>query len=297
MDANTAGILAAFGQFLADLGYDFRAIERHKKQVTDLFLWVKKPFSDLDQSDILGFYGYLETRPLQRFSSENESENGGLSERMIEHYVHSLRTFFNFLEQTERLLSNPMSALRFKKAQSKVRNPLTESEVFTLFSAAKSPLETAILHLLYSCGLRRSEVENLDASDLNFAENLLFVRQGKGKKRRVIPLTKPVKTALQSYAKRKNPQGETAFLLGRYGQRLRGSSIDRRLKKILEIANKYLDRKLQIYPHLLRHSIATHLLANGLGIEHVRDFLGHSCLESTQIYVKVSFDQVKKMQK
>ena len=107
---------------------------------------------------------------------------------MISHYVYALRTFFTWLEVTEGLDYNPISGLKFRRPRQNVREPLTTEEVQALFTAATTLKQRALLHLFYSCGLRRSEGEALNKADVHFRDGLLYVREGKGAKRRVIPM-------------------------------------------------------------------------------------------------------------
>jgi integrase/recombinase XerD len=132
----------------------------------------------------------------------------------------------------------------------------------------------------------------LNSTDINFKGQLLYVRSGKGKKRRVVPLTEQVKTDLQNYylyerslyVKQITRDNQYAFVLNNWGDRMLGYAYWKRLKYLVQLA----ELPEQISLHHLRHSIATHLLESGLSIEQVRDFLGHRYLESTQIYTRIS---------
>src|SRR5690606_22086570 len=118
------------------------------------------------------------------------------------------------------------------------------------------------------------------------------IREGKGAKRRVIPLNEKIKTDLEDYCNHERTKiSEEAFILNSLHQRMRGDSYNRALKQII----KRTEIENAITLHHLRHSIATHLFENGLSIEFVRDFLGHSHLESTQIYAKVKAGQLKNL--
>ena len=118
---------------------------------------------------------------------------------MINHYVFAMKVFFSWLEQTEQIKENPISSLKFKKPNYNPREPLSQVEINQLFKATTTAKETAILHLFYSCGLRRTEAENLNTSDIHFSKKLLYVREGKGAKRRVIPINEKVKRELENY--------------------------------------------------------------------------------------------------
>jgi len=252
------------------------------QQITDI--------SYVEQEKVKQFYQYLHERPLKKRA-------GALSEMMIQHYMYALKTFFSWLEITEQIDYNPISGMKFKRARQNVREPLTIEEINQLFEAAMTLKETALLHIFYSCGLRRSEGEVLNISDIHFKQQLLYVREGKGAKRRVIPMTEKVTAALEEYYLQertgstvKKVKDQEAFILNRTGNRMNGDQCNSLLKSLIE---KSGISKPEISLHHLRHSIATHLLQSGMSMEYVRDFLGHSFLETTQIYAKPKAEQLK----
>jgi integrase/recombinase XerD len=215
---------------------------------------------------------------------------------MISHYVYALKTFFSWCEVTEQIDYNPISGMKFKRPKQNIREPLSIEEIQQLFTAATNLKQQTILHLFYSCGLRRSEGEALNINDVHFKNQLLYVREGKGAKRRVVPITEKVSAALEEYylqercsSTTKKVVDENAFILNNVGNRMRGDGFIKLLKQITEKAA--LQKEITL--HHLRHSIATHLLQSGMSMEYVRDFLGHSFLETTQIYAKPTAEQLK----
>lgn len=241
----------------------------------------------VEQQQVKQFYGYLQERPLKK-------RKGMLSEMMISHYVYALKTFFAWAQATGQASYNPVSGMKFRRPKQNVREPLSTEEVSQLFAAAATLKEKAMLHVFYSCGLRRSEGEMLNIQDIHFSAQLLYVRQGKGARRRVIPVTARVVAELQQYCQAercssvaRTLKDQDAFMLNRAGHRMKGDQYNRLLKSILERSG--IDKDITL--HHLRHSIATHLLQGGMSMEYVRDFLGHSHLETTQIYAKT--DQQK----
>ena len=148
--------------------------------------------------------------------------------------------------------------------------------------------DKAMLTVFYSCGLRRNEVYHLDISDIIFEKAILHVRKGKNYKQRVVPITKQSLLHLQNYLYDARPyfsnEKNEAFFVTQSGKRLGGTMMLVRLKQLIGFtANAELMQK-DIHLHTLRHSIATHLLQNGMKLERIKEFLGHSSLESTQIY-------------
>lgn len=278
-----------FKTYLNQLGYSKSSTNMLPACVFDFLKYTNatEP-KGITSAQIQSYYEYLQNRPHKRKSS-------ALSESFIHHNIYSLKVFFNWLEQTQQLKYNPISNLKFKRPKPNTREPLSQEEITQLFEATQNSKEIAILHLFYSLGLRRTEAENLNTSDIHFTQNLLYVREGKGVKRRVIPMTEKVKKELKTYLEtiriKQTAKDQEAIFLNTNYTRMKGDQYNKILKKILQ--RTAIEEEITL--HHLRHSIATHLLENGLSIEFVRDFLGHTHLEATQIYTKVVDRQLKKL--
>lgn len=283
-------IIQSFKNYLYQVGYSestqkmlpalVKEFIQHQ-QITDI--------SFIEQQKVKSFLEFLQTRPLKLRS-------GALSEMMISHYVYALKTFFSWCEVTEQIDYNPISGMKFKRPKQNVREPLSIEEINQLFTAATNLKQQTILHIFYSCGLRRSEGEALNINDIHFKQQLLYVREGKGAKRRVIPITAKVTAELESYYLNertnsiiKKVKDTEAFLLNNIGARMKGDQCNKLLQQIKERAA--LQKEITL--HHLRHSIATHLLQSGMSMEYVRDFLGHSFLETTQLYAQPTAEQLK----
>jgi integrase/recombinase XerD len=282
-------LLSSFTDWLYQVGYSegtqnmLPACVREflqQQRITDI--------SYIEPDQVRAFYAWLQTRPLKKRS-------GALSEMMIQHYVYALKTFFTWLEITEQIGINPISGLTFKRPQQNVRRPLSRIEVEQLFTVATRLKERTLLHLFYSCGLRRSEGEALSIADVRFKEQLLYVRAGKGAKRRVVPMPVAVAKDLETYWLQERcayvatkVKDQDAFMLNRIGNRMSGTSYNE-LFKVL-VSRTGLSQEITL--HHLRHSIATHLLQSGMSLEYVRDFLGHYFLETTQLYARPSAEQL-----
>jgi integrase/recombinase XerD len=246
-----------------------------------------KPILEIETKDITNYHEYLKERP-------NKNKAGGLSESYINHHIYSLKLFFGWQQEKGVITENPISSLEFKAPTSQPREILTAHEIKELYAACETLKERAVLSLFYGCGIRRSEGEQLNLKDIHFRTNLLYVREGKGNKRRAVPLSPQVKKDLWNYAtkERETRENEAAFMTNKIQKRATGSSYNKILKSILEKTGI----KKEITLHCLRHSIATHLLESGLSVENVRDFLGHKHLESTQIYTRVKSKQIWNLQ-
>ena len=268
---------------LERLGYSKSSVRMLPNCVKEFLELTSKSIHQIQPKDITDYYQHLQERP-------NKRRSGGLSESFIHHHIYSLKLFFGWQQEKGAIHENPISALAFPSPKSKAREVLTAHEIKALYEVCENHKEKAVLSLFYGCGLRRSEGEKLDLKDIHFRSNLLYVREGKGSKRRAVPLSEKVKQDLKNYAlKERYPKGnETAFIINKKGSRTTGDSYNKILKTILERTTI----KKEITLHCLRHSIATHLLESGLSVEYVRDFLGHKHLESTQIYTRINKSQL-----
>lgn len=279
-------LLRDFKLYLQRLGYNKGSQSGLPSALQEFFYRMEKSavttLLQITPDHIVAHYHYLSERP-------NHTRSGGLSNSMIQSHFYAIRMFFTWQEQQGNILSNPISTLNFKRLPYPERRVLSKEEIQKLYDTAENLRDKALLGLFYGCGLRKREAERLNIEDIHFKSNLLYVREGKGKKRRVIPLSNTVKEDLKSYyhyernlyvtSKTKQTQ---SFMLNNRGARMR--SYHERLKCLLEKAKLPLSFSL----HHLRHSIATHLLEKGLELEKVREFLGHNHLETTQIYTHIS---------
>lgn len=280
-------IVTAFKTYLQNTGYSKGSVQQHTRSVASFFGYHDNDGAELKAvttAQISSFYEWLGVRP-------NTHLGGGLGASTIYSYVQGLRVFFGWLEGSGQLPQNPMSPLYFKKGAYNRREPLSKEETAALFSAATTDKERALLHLLYSCGLRHSEALMLCVEDVHHNARMLYVRRGKGCKRRAVPLTDKVSDALEIYVLtgRVAPVGERAFLINSHGKTMSKNTSGKTLKALVQRAG--LERI--VTPHYLRHSIATHLLEAGVAIEQVKDFLGHRALVATQLYTQVYTRQLK----
>jgi integrase/recombinase XerD len=272
-----------FRAYLMQIGYKKGTQTMLPICLNEFLNFVNKSVSSIDKTDILSYYEYIKNRP-------NKRRPGALSESMVNHHVFSLKIFFSFQMEIGKITVNPMDSLTFPRPKSKAREILTPEEITHLFDNCETHREKAVLSIFYGLGLRRSEGENLLLEDVNFKTSLLVVREGKGKKRRVIPMNKAISESLKNYVlkERKATSDTKTFFTSRIGLKMSGNALNKILKQLLERAG--IEKEISL--HCLRHSIATHLLENGLSLEYVRDFLGHQHLETTQIYTRVKNKQL-----
>lgn len=247
----------------------------------------------------------------------NQRRGGGLSNGHLNKHIQALRKFTEYLRKVGRL-DIPAITLKDEEAEQKVTY-LTTDEIQDLFKAtyqkqkarynvsettqeAMQARERALLTIFYGCGLRRNEGMSLDVGDINFDRALLHVRKGKNYKERFVPISKASLKYLTEYVYDHRPEltrgtkTEALFIAYSTTKRMQGQSLAIRLKNLqYQTGNIDLIEK-EIGLHTLRHSIATHFLAAGMPLESISRFLGHTSLESTQIYTHLVGIPMKKEQ-
>jgi len=219
--------------------------------------------------------------------------------------MRNVRDLFVMLQNEGKAKNNPCSTLKFHyPRETAERTILDQEEIKALYKVAETAQEKAILSMAYGCGLRVGELVSCNIEDIRLREKILIVPKGKGNKRRVVPISSGVVKDLADYYYKErepltkgrdyNPK-ESAFMLNSRGGRMRKHTYNKYLKRIIERSENQTIKDKQITIHNLRHSIATHLLEQGIPVEQVRLFLGHSQLETTQIYTHISKRQLKEL--
>ncbi len=228
-----------------------------------------------------------------------------LSER---HYTKSttarklatLRSFYKFLVKRGQLSSNPVSSIKTPKQDKKLPKFLEYEQVQKLLNTPPTDnwlgaRDRAMLEVLYSTGMRVSELVALNLEDVDFLGEVIHVR-GKGKKERICPIGSSALQSIQHYIEYRNKriQADPSFdskvlFANKHGKRLSTRSVRRKMDKYLIAAG--LDPTIS--PHTLRHSFATHMLNNGADLRSVQELLGHQSLSTTQIYTHVTTSRMK----
>jgi integrase/recombinase XerD len=295
-------LVRSFRQWLATVGYNEQAVYQLPNYIQELLYYAEsKGYTMLTQIDnrlIRQHYDRLKKRP-------NERRGGGLSNGYLNKHLEAYKRLGDYLRQSGRLLLPPLD-INTERDEDRITTILTVREIGLLYETtrlryalgkhdrgpayqeAMQLRDRAMLTIFYGCGLRRSEGYHLDRGDLDTGKLLLHVRKGKNYKERFVPLTGPSLTCLQEYLYEGRPYflaaRNEAFFVGHNGRRLGGAAMLLRLQKLIQLTeNDELIRK-DVHLHTLRHSIATHLLASGMRLERIAEFLGHSSLESTQLY-------------
>lgn len=206
--------------------------------------------------------------------------------------IAALRTFFNYLIREGVVRVNPAEMVQAPRAESYLPAFLPVEEMFSLLGLAfpddaGGARDRAMLELLYSSGLRVSELTGLDVGDLDVDQGLVKVR-GKGRKERIVPVGGQALRSVRAYLAVRDDlkatgEGSPLFVSGN-GRRITGRSVARILDRCVLVSG--ISRKVS--PHTLRHSFATHLLDAGADLRAIQEMLGHESLSTTQKYTSVS---------
>ena len=283
----------SFKEWLDIIGYSKSVVKYSPIHLREFFHWAERHgYSELgtiQRNDITEYYLYLRQRP-------NESYGGALSNASLNSHISALKRFNTYLKKHN---AKPLSIhLRFEKTDKLGPTDIvSQEEIKELFEATDHTYPTApirlrdkaMLTILYSCGLRRGEAVHLNLNDVFFDRQRLLVRKAKNGKERFVPLNRYNLEILEEYIYDGRPlfykANETdALFVGQQGGRMGGQSFKLRLRAIIKATGNPELMERGITPHKLRHSIATHLLEQGVPIEAVSQFLGHTSLESTQVY-------------
>jgi integrase/recombinase XerD len=222
----------------------------------------------------------------------------GLAAASIKLIVVALKIFFRFLTSQRLLERDPTDTLTLPRIERYLPETLNELQVERLIESINTtpPLglrDRAIIELLYASGLRISELANSRLENLNFDERILRVT-GKGNKMRLVPVGRKACEALAAYLSTERPKlvarrtGSEIFL-SRRGTRL--TTV--RIWQIVKARASQSGLETNIYPHLLRHSFATHLLSNGADLRIIQEMLGHADISTTQVYTHVEQQRLK----
>lgn len=194
--------------------------------------------------------------------------------------ISSIR--FTFQEILQKQLSN----IKIPKKEKRLPTVLTKEEVKQLLDSCDTKKSRIILSLLYSSGLRVSELVNLKQEDLDIEENTGWVRRGKGKKDRLFIMSEDISKQLASYLE----NSINSYVFSKYKP-----LTTRNIQKIVSNVARKAGLKKRVTPHTLRHSFATHLLEQGTDIRIIQELLGHASLNTTQVYTHVSSEEIKKI--
>jgi len=287
-----------FYEYQKRLGFVKKTSRTSQLNINEFLSYLEKKgrtkIEEIQPHEIQSYYNYLSTRP-------SKTSEGILSQKTTFHCMKSIDHLFRMLQSAGEIKVNPISTLKFNYPRLEPqRDILSQEEIKQLYEVCESAWERSILSLAYGCGLRVGELDQVNIEDIRMREKIIIIPKGKGNKRRVVPMSPGVVNDLSDYYFNERPftngkdiKDDKSFMLNSRGGRLKEWTYNKQLKKMIgRIESKQLHKK-EITMHSLRHSIATHLIQQGIPVEQVRQFLGHSQLETTQVYIHISKQQLK----
>ena len=204
---------------------------------------------------------------------------GKRSGSTINVYLNALKFFYQGILERKLLVN-----VKYSKTTKRMPTVLTKDEIIQRIAAVKNPKHSLMVKLMYSAGLRVSELLNLKAEHFDFAMAHGWVRQGKGNKDRLFIIAGNVKRELSEFIENNSLRGSNWIFQNRDGNRMSVMSV----QKIVKQAAKYAGIKKRAYPHALRHSFATHVIQHGNDVVSLQSLLGHKSPETTMVYVHMA---------
>jgi len=277
-------LLEGFSRWLEVMNYDASSLRYAPVRLEEFLDWMKssgvQSIEDITAQRVEGFFEALSTR-------KSKTTGQPLSLATRRNYLCTVNRFARYLRHSNQ--GNIPVTVCFRGEAQQPKVILSREEIEKLYRVMDDSLlglrDRAMLAIFYGCGLRRNEAAQLEVKDIKPGRSLVHVRWAKGHKSRYVPMVGRVKADLLNYLLYARPmlmnrQVHQAFFTGINGRPLGKSALYERLKKLLRKA--HIAKPVGL--HSLRHSIATHLLENGMPLSSIARFLGHSSLESTQIY-------------
>lgn len=273
--------------------YSDYTIKSYKRDIEDFENFLDEENVDLNEVDKIIIRNYLNYCLFDR----------KLSRTTIKRNECALRHYFKFLVYKHYLRKNPFVGIKNIKTDISYPKVLYYSQIEALFDANSKRedhlmlRDQALLELMFSSGMRNSEIINLKTIDINFNERYIKVF-GKGKKERLVPFSKKAKEVMLQYAKilrkdllanRKYNSPNNYFFLNSKGEQL----TPRGLQYIMKQISLKTGLNIDVYPHILRHTFATNLLDGGADLREIQELLGHESINTTQIYTHVSKESLK----
>ena len=282
---------------ITDKVQDFLIYLKYEKQYSSA---TSKNYS-LDLAKFIAYLKDLDIQMISHITSDhiqnyiNKLNRSGLIATSLSRKTSSIRSFFNFMIIKKIIKINPSKKIVVPKRLQKLPYILSIAQIDLLCSIRSSSFasirDKAMIELMYSSGLRLSEITSLNSSSISLKDRMLSVI-GKGSKQRYLPMGTKAISALNKWTLTRSKyvkDNEEALFLNKFGNRLSNRSVQIRL----DYWCKYMGLNCKISPHTLRHSCATHLLESSGDLRAVQEFLGHEDISTTQIYTNVDFEHLK----
>ena len=279
---------AAIDDFLDHLAVERHAsshtIDAYRRDLRALAAWAESR----QVADVSG----LQDAQLRAFVADEHRR--GLAPKSLQRRLSACRGFYQWLLRHGRIAANPGASLRAPKAARKLPQVLDVDEAMRLVEVpTDAPLgqrDRALLELLYSSGLRVSELCALRWHDLDFGEGQVTVL-GKGSKQRVVPVGSHARVALAAWRAEQAPKPDAPVFPGRGGKPITARAVQLRLRQLARRQGLFK----RVHPHLLRHTFASHVLESSGDLRGVQELLGHTDIATTQIYTHLDFQHLARV--
>jgi len=264
--------ISEFKDFLRSLRYSESTIRTYTDAI-GIFLrfHAEKDLEDIDNQDLIAFNNDYILK--NKFSSSYQNQ-----------VVNGVKLFFRAING----FKMDIDLIHRPRREKVLPNVLSKEEVKTLLTVSSNQKHRLMLSLIYACGLRRSELLHLKPQDILSDRNLLFIRQSKGKKDRIVPLSESLLKELRIYYKEYRP---SCWLFE--GQKIGEQYSPRSLELVFKKSSKLAKLNKPATLHWLRHSYATHLLESGTDLRYIQELLGHKSSKTTEIYTHVSTKSIE----
>ena len=235
-------------------------------------------------------------------TQKNTRTKENLSKETVYNRLRNIQSFFGYALELGKIKTNPASSFKFYTPKEQTERIIfTQNQIRELYKNCEEEQEKMILNIAYGCGLRVGEMVKLNKKDIDLQENRLIVESGKNNKRRIVPIANQIVIELKLFLNNIENREMKPVFLNIENRRMQTGSFNLILKKLIDktsFGKRFKQADLnKIGMHTLRHSIATHLLENGMKLEQVQTFLGHSNLETTQIYTHINQQQINEIQR
>lgn len=265
--------IESFLNYLKAIGYHKQTIRLKRGNLQHFITWMK-PVSILKTN----------TKDIKKYYLQLVTEKADCKNRSINKYINTLDQFFDWSCRFGHISQHPFGNLSLLKNNTKTsRKPIDKDIIKQLYKACQYPSEKLLLIFAYGCGFRATEIQQLKVKDIDTTRALVIIQSGKFNKKRSIPLPYKEINFIKNYIIHKNLK-KTDYLFT-YENHMISQYL---LRKELKILQKRIGMQSYFSLHHLRHSIASHLVDNGVAIQLVQQFLGHTSLETTQNYVTLT---------
>lgn len=261
-----------FRVYLRHRRYSDSTVKTYGNALKQFLMQVGKPPAEVTNDDLVAFNNYLADKKYS-FSLQNQ-------------VISALKTYFRKIHNRKL----EVEKIERPRREHKLPNVLSKEEVAALLSASVNQKHRTMLSLIYACGLRRGELLNLKAGDIDSKRGMLTIRNAKGRKDRLVPISQKVIEMLRTYYKAYRPK-VWLFEGQKPGEQYSATS----LQEVFRAAVKKAVIRKPATMHWLRHSYATHLLESGTDIRFIQELLGHKSSKTTEIYTHVSEKSLKKI--